>query len=119
MFLESTYLNLLKKLHWGQIIRLKWFYESILNQKLLLAPYTLIQNAQSDIRSYENDGLAFISDYFAEGKINCSNNKPIIEIFYKQNEQYFSLASLIQQKNLPIPSVKEIKKIVPSVEQSL
>lgn len=117
MLSANPYIDLLSSLHWGQLIKFKWYFENKLQVKLYLAPFQ--QNESVDEHQLI-DVQTLFTNYFQEGQQNLQDNQlPFIDIYKKVEDHYFSLRKIIRESNLEFPTIKELRKLKPSPSKEL
>jgi hypothetical protein len=113
MLSADQYINLLTSLHWGQLIKFKWYFEEILNEPLYLAPFHKSEIVDEDCMMLDVQTLFTL--YFQEGQQNQINDQsPLVEIYKKSGQRYTALRKVIKDFKLEFPSMKELRKIKPS-----
>ena len=118
MFCYDKYISFLQTLHWGQLIRLKWYCEEKLNLSLFFAPYCSNEIVEESYMMMDIQTIFTL--HFEEGAQNITNkNLPLIEIYCKRNNRYTALRRVLQEINFEIPSIKDLRKIKPSASAKL
>ena len=113
MLSKSTYISLLSSLHWGQLLKLKWFYEKTLECQLYLAPFS--KEAVLPDSFSQTDAETLFTMYFQDGQQNLipGGKDPLVEVYNLQDGKYIPLHRLIPEMQLSIPTFKELRKVNP------
>ncbi|MFW6225249.1 MAG: hypothetical protein ACOC4B_03195 [Bacteroidota bacterium] len=110
MLSSEKYINLLTTLHWGQIIKFKWYFEECLHEPLFLASFDELEVVDKSFMLFDVQTL--FTMYFQEGQQNVlTDNIPLVEIYKKAGNQYIALRKIIREEDMHFPSVKELRKI--------
>lgn len=116
MLTIDKYINLLSSLHWGQLIKFKWFFEEELNESLHLAPFDESEIIKQNSAALDVQSLFTL--YFQEGQQNqLESGEPLIELYKKEGDQYIAIRKLVRETNLSFPNLKELRKFKPSANK--
>lgn len=106
----TLYTQLLSNLHWGQLLKLKWYFEDKLKLSLHMAPFTSNEVIKDEFDMI--DVQTIFSLYFQEGQQNqTTNQEPLVELYQLRGDELHALRKIIRDRNLQLPTLKELRKI--------